>query len=54
VAFGSTRKVNISPEEDPNLRALLAAGTPAVALVGKSWPCTSPRSSAPPGGRTSA
>ena len=37
VAFGSTRKANISPEEDPNLRALLAAGTPAVALVGKSW-----------------
>ena len=37
VAFGSTRRANIPPEEDGNLRALLAAGTPAVALVGKAW-----------------
>jgi 2-isopropylmalate synthase len=37
VAFGATRKKNIRPEEDPNLQALLAAETPVVALVGKSW-----------------
>jgi 2-isopropylmalate synthase len=37
VAFGSTRRAGISPEEDPNLAALVSAGTSAVALVGKSW-----------------
>jgi len=37
VAFGSTRRAGVSPEEDGNLRALLSAGTPAVALVGKAW-----------------
>jgi len=37
VAFGSTRRAGVSPGEDANLKALLAAGTPAVALVGKSW-----------------
>ena len=37
VAFGATRKKNIRPAEDLNLQALLAAETPAVALVGKSW-----------------
>jgi 2-isopropylmalate synthase len=36
-AFGSTRRANTRPEEDANLQALLAAETPAVALVGKSW-----------------
>ncbi len=36
-AFGSTRKVNSSPEDCPNLKALLDAETPAVAIVGKSW-----------------
>lgn len=36
-AFGSTRKANIAAEEDSNIRALIAAGTLAVALVGKSW-----------------
>ncbi|MBI4566180.1 MAG: citramalate synthase [Planctomycetes bacterium] len=36
VAFGSTRRAGARPEEDSNLRALLAAETPAVALVGKS------------------
>jgi len=37
VAFGSTRRVGVRPEHDANLRALLSAGSPAVALVGKSW-----------------
>ena len=37
VAFGSTRKAGVSPETDPNLQALLSAGTTAVTLVGKSW-----------------
>ncbi|HMM55252.1 MAG TPA: citramalate synthase [Candidatus Desulfobacillus sp.] len=37
VAFGATRKVGIRAEEDANLRSLLAAGTPAVAIFGKSW-----------------
>ncbi|MFN2223891.1 MAG: citramalate synthase, partial [Candidatus Promineifilaceae bacterium] len=36
-AFGSTRRKNVRPEDDPNLQALLASETPAVALVGKSW-----------------
>ena len=37
VAFGSTRKAGVSPEDDTNLRALVSARTRAVALVGKSW-----------------
>ncbi len=36
-AFGSTRRVNKKPAEDPNLQALLKAQTPVVTLVGKSW-----------------
>jgi 2-isopropylmalate synthase len=36
-AFGSTRRKNVDPKEDMNIQALLAAGTPAVAIVGKSW-----------------
>lgn len=36
VAFGSTRRVGIKPSDDLNLRALLEAGTKAVALVGKA------------------
>lgn len=36
-AFGSTRKKDAPVERDPNLKALLAAGTPVVTLVGKSW-----------------
>jgi 2-isopropylmalate synthase len=38
VAFGSTRRVNTTVEEDANLRALLDAHTQAVTLVGKTWP----------------
>ncbi|HEY9786128.1 MAG TPA: citramalate synthase [Candidatus Obscuribacterales bacterium] len=36
VAFGSTRRVGITAEEDANLRALVDAGTSACAIVGKS------------------
>ena len=36
-AFGSTRKVNVPAGEDPNLRALLEAGTPVTTIFGKSW-----------------
>ncbi|HQD28132.1 citramalate synthase [Acetivibrio saccincola] len=37
VAFGSTRRVNVSVEEDANVQSLLRADTPAVAIFGKSW-----------------
>ncbi len=36
-AFGSTRHKDSRCEADANLQALLASGTPAVTLVGKSW-----------------
>lgn len=36
-AFGSTRRAANSPEQDDNLRTLLAADTPAIAIFGKSW-----------------
>ncbi len=36
-AFGSTRHRSNRPEEDPNLRALVAAETPVVTIFGKSW-----------------
>jgi 2-isopropylmalate synthase len=36
-AFGSTRKAGGRAEEDANLRGLLEAETPAVAIFGKSW-----------------
>jgi 2-isopropylmalate synthase len=36
-AFGSTRKAGAGPEKCPNLQAILDAGTPAVAIFGKSW-----------------
>ena len=35
-AFGSTRRVGVSCAEDPSLRALVAANTPVVTIVGKS------------------
>jgi 2-isopropylmalate synthase len=35
-AFGATRRAGIAVEDDLNLRALLAAGTPVCTLVGKS------------------
>ena len=37
VAFGSTRRAEVSPAEDQNLNMLLRAETPAVAIFGKSW-----------------
>lgn len=36
-AFGSTRRVGLSCDQDPVLRALLEAGTPVVTIFGKSW-----------------
>jgi 2-isopropylmalate synthase len=36
-AFGSTRRAGVAVEEDANIRALIAANTPAVAVFGKSW-----------------
>jgi len=36
-AFGSTRRSAFAPEDDPNLKAILKAGTPVVSLFGKSW-----------------
>ncbi len=37
VGFGNTRRKNIKAEEDPTLKALVEAGTPAVCVFGKSW-----------------
>jgi 2-isopropylmalate synthase len=36
-AFGSTRYPKNKVEADPNVRALIDAGTPAVTIFGKSW-----------------
>lgn len=36
-AFGSTRRANLSAEEDPQLKTLIDAGTPAVTIFGKTW-----------------
>ncbi|MFP3984337.1 MAG: citramalate synthase [Desulfurivibrionaceae bacterium] len=36
-AFGSTRNFKNSPENDPNLKALLESGAPAITIFGKSW-----------------
>lgn len=37
VAFGSTKHVKYKVAEDPNIRALLEAETPAVSVFGKTW-----------------
>ena len=37
VAFGSTRRPRGSVADDPQLQALLAAGTEIICIVGKSW-----------------
>lgn len=37
VAFGSSRRKDIKPEEDSNLQTLVNAGTRAVCIVVKSW-----------------
>ena len=36
-AFGSTRRAGIAAEQDENLRLILATGTPAAAVFGKTW-----------------
>ena len=36
-AFGSTRRANLSVDEDANIKSLLVADTPAVTIFGKSW-----------------
>src|SRR4030042_397555 len=36
-AFGSTRRAKLSVEKDPNILALLEAGTEVVTIFGKSW-----------------
>jgi len=36
-AFGSTRRAHRAVEDDANVRALVSAGTPVVAVFGKSW-----------------
>ncbi len=36
-AFGSTRRAGLAPEDDPNLQALVAAGTPVCTIFGKTW-----------------
>ncbi|MFN3967162.1 MAG: citramalate synthase, partial [Endomicrobiia bacterium] len=37
VAFGSTRHKKNKPENDPNLKALVKAGTEYVCIFGKTW-----------------
>ena len=37
VAFGSTCRTGISPESDPNIQALIQAGTQVITIFGKSW-----------------
>ena len=37
-AFGSTCRAGSAPEDDANLQAILAVGTPVVTIFGKSWP----------------
>jgi len=36
-AFGSTRFAKNTVDRDPNVRALVEAGTPVIAIFGKSW-----------------
>jgi 2-isopropylmalate synthase len=36
-AFGSTRRAGTEVDQDANIRSLVAARTPAVAIFGKSW-----------------
>ena len=36
-AFGMTRRREIAPEDDTGMKALVAAGTPVITVVGKSW-----------------
>jgi 2-isopropylmalate synthase len=36
-AFGSTRRANLAPEDDPNLKALVSSGAPVCTIFGKTW-----------------
>jgi 2-isopropylmalate synthase len=36
-AFGMTRRRGVTVQEDPGMKALVAAQTPVITLVGKSW-----------------
>ncbi|MEJ2287390.1 MAG: citramalate synthase [Deinococcales bacterium] len=36
-AFGSTRRKDLTAEDDPNLQAMLASASPVVTIFGKSW-----------------
>lgn len=36
-AFGSTRRAKLAAKDDPQMVKLIEAGTPAVAIFGKSW-----------------
>ena len=36
-AFGATRRQRLTCDEDPNIQALISAGTPVVTIFGKSW-----------------
>jgi len=36
-AFGSTRRSNVAPEDDPNLQALVESGAKVCTIFGKSW-----------------
>jgi len=38
VAFGSTRRPNVTAEEDSNLKAIMEANVAAAAIFGKTWP----------------
>ena len=37
VAFGMTRRRGVAAAEDEGMKALVAAGTPVIAIVGKTW-----------------
>ncbi|PKM52325.1 MAG: citramalate synthase [Firmicutes bacterium HGW-Firmicutes-7] len=37
VAFGSTRRKGLKPEDDDNIKSLLSADTQYIAIFGKSW-----------------
>ena len=37
VAFGSTHRIGVRPEEDANVMSLLSAKTPCVSIFGKCW-----------------
>ncbi|HXS18924.1 MAG TPA: citramalate synthase, partial [Polyangiaceae bacterium] len=36
-AFGSTRRINLPADEDPNLQALIASQAPVCTIFGKTW-----------------